>query len=170
MDPTRTMITFRNRQSRFTYRVGGIVFHQGQVLFQMSTIDPDAHFGFLPGGRAEMGESAEETLKREMREELGLEVKVERLLYVMENFFTHESFCHHELNLYFLMSFDSDAFIYQEQGPYMLGEEGGLPMIFDWLPVAQSDQLDVRPEFLKRALREIPSHTTHIVQVLDERV
>ena len=53
----------------------------------------------LPGGRVKSGESTEEALVRELREELGIEVEVERLVYVAEVFAAHKI---EEVNLVFL--------------------------------------------------------------------
>src|SRR5690242_6715455 len=110
MQTPRTMITFRTAEMRFTYRVGGILIHRGHVLCQAA--DKEG-FWFLPGGRAELGESARVTLFREMQEELGVDVKVERLLYIIENFFTNPDGIKHEVGLYFWMIAPDDAYLYQ---------------------------------------------------------
>ena len=69
MLPPRTMITFKPAEIRFTFRVGGILTHHEHVLCQAA---PDNEgYWFLPGGRAELGESASVSLLREMQEELG---------------------------------------------------------------------------------------------------
>lgn len=41
----------------------------------------------LPGGAMELGESAEETLRREIKEETGLEITIEKLLGVYTKYF-----------------------------------------------------------------------------------
>lgn len=41
----------------------------------------------LPGGALELGESAEEALRREIREETGLEIRIEKLLGVYTKYF-----------------------------------------------------------------------------------
>ena len=53
MDASRTMITFKAARIRFTYRIGGVLVHNGHVLCQAA---PEQGFWFLPGGRA--GEKA----------------------------------------------------------------------------------------------------------------
>src|SRR5689334_16721112 len=93
----RTMITFKQSGIKFTYRVGGIAIHKGRVLFQKATANPSKTFWFLPGGRAELGESASQTLQREMMEELNISVTIERPVFLFENFFTEDTLPHHEL-------------------------------------------------------------------------
>ena len=59
----------------------GLVFHQGRLL--LTQRPPHAHLGGLwefPGGKREAGESFEECLRRELREELAIEVEVGALV------------------------------------------------------------------------------------------
>jgi 8-oxo-dGTP pyrophosphatase MutT (NUDIX family) len=162
MNNPRTMITFKTGHVKFTYRIGGIAIHNGHALFQQSTLNPGRMFWFLPGGRAELGESAEETLEREMMEEFGLPTTIKRPLFLVENFFKQE----HEIGFYFLISFPTDCYLYQSNGPFELGMEEGsnLPMIFTWLPLDQFDHLAIKPDFFRSALQQsLPQHLTHIV-------
>jgi 8-oxo-dGTP pyrophosphatase MutT (NUDIX family) len=57
------MITFTRGDLRFNYRITGVAICDGKVLLQKPVVDG---FWFLPGGRAELQETAEETLRREM--------------------------------------------------------------------------------------------------------
>ncbi|WP_161982034.1 NUDIX hydrolase [Dictyobacter alpinus] len=163
-DQDRTMIKFKTAHYKFTYRVGGIAIHEGRVLCQKSTLDPADNFWFLPGGRAELGESSQETLRREVQEELGEEGEVGRLLYIVENFFT-DTTAHHEIGLYFELNFPENSYLYQHTGPFELPEEQeNHPMIFEWLPIADlPDRLDIRPPFFRHALATLPAHTEHVI-------
>ncbi len=87
------MITFDLPAARFTYRVAAAVVHEGRVLLNREEADS---FWFLPGGRCEAMEPSSVALLREMREELGETVTIERLLWVAENFFTDARGPHHE--------------------------------------------------------------------------
>lgn len=159
MQTPRTMITFRTAEIRFTYRVGGILIHRGHVLCQAAE---RRGFWFLPGGRAELGESATITLFREMQEELGVDVKVERLLYIIENFFTNAHGTEHEVGLYFGMTAPDDAYLYQSLETFTHVDELGDRLRFDWLPLERLDEFPLYPAILQKALREIPEHTVHI--------
>jgi ADP-ribose pyrophosphatase YjhB (NUDIX family) len=158
----RTMITFQNGQTKFTYRIGGIAVHNGHILFQKSTQNPENIFWFLPGGRAELGECAKETLEREMMEEIGTAVKIIRPLFLVEKFFRQD----HEIGLYFLMTFPEDSILYQKTGPFEFGleQETNLPLIFSWLDITQFDILPIVPAFFRTALQQpLPQHLTHVV-------
>jgi ADP-ribose pyrophosphatase YjhB (NUDIX family) len=153
------MITFKAGEIRFTYRVGGILIHHEHVLCQAASKED---FFFLPGGRAELGEAASVTLLREMQEELGVVMKIERLLYVVENFFTDPNDTWHELGLYFLMTAPADSYLYQSLETTIRVDEGDNELRFDWLPIAQLEAFPLYPHFFQKALQEIPEHTVHI--------
>src|SRR5689334_17461611 len=59
----------------------GVIFSEGKILITQRR--SDQHLGNLwefPGGKVEMGESFEDCLKREIREELGIEISVGELV------------------------------------------------------------------------------------------
>lgn len=163
MDKTRTMITFKRGGKKFSYRIAGIVRHEGRMLFQRAMLDPHDLFWFLPGGRAEFGEDASNTLQREMLEELGEQVHIEYLVYIIENFFREHKTSYHELGLYFLMTLPPDSLLLHQSGPFQRSDEDGSPIFFEWLPIEQLPQLAIFPPMLREKLQQLPEHTTHIV-------
>lgn len=56
---------------------------------------------YLPGGHVNFGESAEEALRREIKEEMDVSTKTLRFIGVVENIFNDGKEKHHELNLVF---------------------------------------------------------------------
>ena len=155
------MITFTREGVRFTHRVAGVAIDDGRVLLHQFEGDD---FWALPGGRAELLEPATETLRREMREELAIDVEVIRLLWVVENFFEYDGLRFHELGLYFLMQVPAGWSQRTNQGAFV-GHEGHLVLTFEWFPLADLDQLRVLPSFLPQALRELPSEARHVVHI-----
>ena len=153
------MIAFDQGNARFNYRVAGLALDGNRVLLHRSEVDD---FWSLPDGRITMMETAEEALAREMYEELGVEVRVGRLLWVVENFFDYDDRPHHELGLYFLMSFPNHAGLL-EKGEEFKGNENELRLVFMWHPIADLDQTRIKPSFLHRALGNIPNEAKHVV-------
>ena len=72
---------------RFRPAVYGLIMHEEKVLL-MNTILTGRYS--LPGGGIELGEQIEETLRREVQEETGLEIEVGRFAGFKENFFYYD--------------------------------------------------------------------------------
>ncbi len=157
------MITFDRGNLRFSYRVAGVAIRDEKVLVQEPL---DRSFCFLPGGRAELQETAGETLKREMQEELRVDVTVGRLLWVVENFFEHGGKTFHELGLYFLMTFPDDSPVIDTSKTFSL-QEGLHDYVFRWRALDSLDSIQIYPSFLQTALQSLPAGTEHFVHVDD---
>jgi ADP-ribose pyrophosphatase YjhB (NUDIX family) len=154
------MIRFDQGNRRFNYRVVGVAIHNDSVLLHRADHES---FWTLPGGRAEHGETAEQTLKREMREELETDVHVDRLLWVVENFFEYEGVSYHELALYFLIRFQPDSAPLHSDA--VDGVEGNVVLRFRWFPVRREAlvALPLLPAFLPEGLTELPRSPVHVV-------
>lgn len=63
-------------------RATGILIEEGKLLIVKQKVS-DRNWS-LPGGRVENGETLEEAIIREMREETGLETKIKKLLYICD--------------------------------------------------------------------------------------
>ncbi len=135
---------------RFNYRVAAIVRRENTLLVCRSERDG---FCFLPGGRVQDGESTSKALKRELREELGLESRVERAVFFTENFFNLHGRRFHELCLYYEVA---------------LPELAPLPLVADndallWLGVAAMEGANLKPDFLAARLENLPETLEHLV-------
>jgi 8-oxo-dGTP diphosphatase len=75
----RTLVT-RSVQSKFTVSAAGIILNEkGQVLLLDHVLRPNSGWG-MPGGFVDTGEQPEAALRREIREETGLELADVRLI------------------------------------------------------------------------------------------
>ena len=92
-------ILYRDQDFVFSYRVGGILMHEGKVLLQRPPMDDYA----IIGGHVSRMETAGEALKREYEEELHAKIEVDRLMAVGELFFPWGSRTCHQLCLYYLV-------------------------------------------------------------------
>jgi ADP-ribose pyrophosphatase YjhB (NUDIX family) len=155
----RHMITFDEENIRFTNRIVGIAYDGDRVLLHRAISDD---FWAMPGGRAELLETAAETLCREMLEEMNEGVTVDRLVWIAENFFTYGPRQHHEIGFYFLMHLSPDSPLRGKTEPFY-GQEGDLKIIFEWFPVETLEQVYLFPTFLRTGLKNLPASTVHIV-------
>jgi mutator protein MutT len=65
--------------------VGVIIYRQGKVLIIKRAYDPSKQRWSIPGGLVEMGEKVRDAARREVREELGLDVHIRDLVDVLDN-------------------------------------------------------------------------------------
>ncbi len=172
------MIEFDQDGVRFNYRVAAIAFDEGRVLLQSvpdEVQDPATGsaqapstgsgqaFWCLPGGRAELREPAQETVRREMLEELSVAVRVERLVWVIENFFQHRGRTYHELGLYFLVELPERSPLRGRREPFVGYETDGSEITFQWHDLARLVELPLHPTFLRTALGSLPGTTEYVI-------
>jgi ADP-ribose pyrophosphatase YjhB (NUDIX family) len=145
---------------RFSYRIVGVCIDDGHVLLHRADYE---NFWSLPGGRAEILETSSITIAREMQEELGVTVTVRRPLWVVENFFTYESWRFHELSLYYLVDLPPES-PYLDKTLVHAGLEADLaPLIFKWFPLEDLSNVKLVPTFLRSSLQRLPTCVEHVV-------
>jgi ADP-ribose pyrophosphatase YjhB (NUDIX family) len=87
------------------------------------------------GGGIEFGETAEQTLIREVREEIGAEIKLGRRLGAFENIFEFEGKKGHEIVLMFWAEFADKSFYDMEQIPVIEDRDKGAHA--SWIELAE---------------------------------
>ena len=155
------MIRLDEGNRRFNYRVVGAAIHNESVLLHRADHEP---FWTLPGGRAEHGETAEETIKREMLEELATHVEVVRPLWFVENFFDYDGLSYHEIALYFLIRFPPASALLTTSAFERL--DANVQLRFKWFPLCQEQlaRLPLLPAFLAKGLTDLPMSLVHVVE------
>ncbi|MBP3489931.1 MAG: DUF4916 domain-containing protein [Roseburia sp.] len=148
-------ITFKTEEGRFNYRVCGIMIRDGKLLAMK---DENSVYYYLPGGRVMLHETAESAIKRELREEMGVEPEIIRPLWLAENFFTEDvkQEKYHELCLYFLMDISGTELL--TRGECFERTEGKHHHTFEWIPFERLREEYLYPLFIKEKIYSLPEH------------
>jgi len=79
---------------------------RGRLLFGVRKHDPGAGLLDLPGGFVDAGESVEEALRREVREEIGIDIAEMRYLFSFPNRYPYRGMVYDTLDLIFLVQWE----------------------------------------------------------------
>lgn len=150
-------VVFHTDIAVFNYRVAGIWIKNGHVLLHR---DVNEKNWSLPGGRVKIAEDSTSSIKREFQEELGLDIKFERLAWVVENFFEYKGKDVHEIGMYYIVTSEDEPNEWSISPFY--GNEGER-LIYQWTPIEELPEIELYPEFLRTALARIPIKTEHIL-------
>lgn len=154
-------ILFKTDEYVFSYRVAGICINNGKVLLQKPT--NDNAFAF-PGGHVEFGEINAQTLIREFKEEIGVDVSVSDLKWIGEIFFPWGKKQCHQICIYYLVDIISNdiplegKFIGKEKI-----EERNFDLEFHWVPIEELCNIEVYPTNVVELMNKINDGVQHFI-------
>lgn len=150
---------FRTEEGRFYYCVRAVIIRNGKLLAMHDDVSP---YYYLVGGKVGMGETAEEAVLREVKEELGVEARIERALWLAQNFYTEKvkNERYHELGLYFLLNVNDDELTEDE----FTVKEGKHTLRFEWLPFEKLQDEYFYPTFLKSKIFDLPKRLEMLIE------
>ena len=152
-------ITFyNNNETVFNYRTCGVITDDKRILLHRMKEDD---FWVLVGGRVQMLESSNSAIKREIKEELGEDIEIDRLLWTVENFFRFRDKDYHEITTIYLVNLQKESWIINEENSFN-GIEGKR-LIYKWFNFDELNELKIKPSFLIEKLTCLPNHTNHII-------
>ena len=73
-------------EKRFNIRVYGLLIRDQKQVLLSTERRRDFQFTKFPGGGLDWGEGSRDCIRREIKEELGLEIEIEKLFYLTEHF------------------------------------------------------------------------------------
>ncbi len=146
-------ISYISGGQKFNYRVCAVMVHDGRLLAMRDERSP---YYYLPGGRVKLGETAEEAVLREVREELLIDAAIVRPLWVCQSFFTEDvdGLDYHELCVYFLMDVRGTGLPEKGDGFTLLEREH--THRFEWLPFERLEGEYLYPLFIKKRIFDLP--------------
>ncbi len=150
-------LSFRVDDGKFNYRVCAMMISDGAIL---AVHDERSPYFYLPGGRVKMGETAEQAVIREVREELHIAPKIIRPLWLNQAFFTEDvdHLRYHELCVYFLLDISETDLL--AKGKRFTSREGERIHTFEWLKFDRLKDEYFYPLFLKQEIFHLPETFT----------
>jgi 8-oxo-dGTP pyrophosphatase MutT (NUDIX family) len=152
-------VTFKTDEGRFNYRVCAVIINNNKILAMHDERSP---YYYLPGGRVKLHETAEDAILREVKEELGVDAKIERPIWLNQSFFVEEvdKEKYHELCLYFLIDITRTTISITEDKFIRFEEK--IKLSFEWLKFENLKSEYLYPLFIKKEIFYLPSNLTII--------
>lgn len=150
----------------FRYRVGAIIIEDGCVLMAKNDVD-DYYYSI--GGGVHMGETSEQAVLREVREETGIDYEIDRMVFVNEGLFHGDGSLSgrecHIIAFYYLMKAKGNKGVESNSSNGTVF--GGMPEYLYWIPIAELESMKAFPIFFKDKLLKMPEVLEHMIS--DER-
>ena len=143
-------------------RVGAIIMKDGKILM---VGNERANYLYSVGGRIKFGETAEEAIVREVFEETGVKMEIDRLGFVHENYFYGDAPSNlgkliYEISFFFYMKVPSDFAPISESFTEDNSKEH-----LKW--VSLDEDIKMYPEFFRTELKNQADTVKHLIK--DER-
>ena len=133
--------------------VGAIIVQDGKILIVRRGSEPGKGKWSVPGGLVELGETVEQAVVREVREECGLDVEVDRLIDIVDSMTFDKN---GRLKYHFIIL---DFFVKIKGGKLRPGDDAKEAL---WVPLEEVENYDLTKtfkEFLKRNMEKLRNYS-----------
>ncbi len=155
-------VKFKEKEYSFHYRVIGVIVKDDKYLVQ--NIGGKDYY-VLPGGHVRVGETSEEALIREIKEEVGIDIVREdfRLFCYHENIFERNGKIEHWIEQYYLV--DSGEKLGKESWSFEENDIDGVKTLnYIFVNKEELEKIDLKPLSVKKLIiSEEFSGISHIV-------
>ena len=155
-------LKIKTETEEFHVRTCGIIKQENKFLIMRVNKTPYYH---IPGGHIEIGEDSKQAVIREIKEEIGCDVKEAKLFSIEENFWTRNNKKCHGIEFYYIIKPKQQLQMPDcEKIENDKGEEKLLH--FKWVTLEEIKEIDLRPSNIKDMLinEEYLKGLTHIVK------
>lgn len=144
---------------KLNIRAAGIIIHDNKILVHNNM--KEGHYALI-GGRVELGEDSETTLKRELVEEIGKPVEIIGNIGTIENFFEINDLKYHEILFIHQAEFQNEED--KKITKTMKNLEGKDYLRYEWLDIDEIEKYPLLPKVMKEILKEkkIPIHKINV--------
>lgn len=139
-------------------RVVGVLIKDGKILVQR---ERNGNEYALPGGHVKMGETLEEGIVREYKEETEADIFCQKMLWSEECFWEWNGRNMHNFSFYYLVAL-RDPSTLPDNGVFISQKDNGNVLI-GWLPIEEIANVKIYPEFLKKEIYRLDDSIKHFV-------
>lgn len=144
---------------KLNIRACAIIIHQNKLLVHKNK---NEDFCALVGGRVQVGESSEHTIKREILEEMGKKIEITGYITTIENFFDDKKYPYHEIMFVYKAEFE------EEEDKNLLttikNVEGEDELSYEWVDIDKLEEVRLNPI----CLREMIKNNNFLPHIIDE--
>lgn len=139
-------------------RAAGVLIRDGRILVQK---DRNGNEYALPGGHIRIGETLEDGLAREFREETGAEIAIKRLVWSEESLWSWKGRQAHTIVFYYLVEEceGSEACAWNSTVPHKDNQN----VVLEWMRVEDIEKATIYPRFLKDEIGDLDKAVRHFV-------
>ncbi len=139
-------------------RTVGVLVKNNKILVQR---DKDGNEYALPGGHIKIGETLEDGLIREYKEETGIDIRIKHMLWSEECFWEWGGRQAHNIAFYYLIE-EYDGFEILDVGEFV-SHKDNCNVVIGWMDIDQIQNVVIYPEFLKNEIHNLNGQIKHFV-------
>lgn len=149
---------FKNDNKVCNFRSAGVLIKNNKLLVQR---DKNGEEYAIPGGHVKIGESSVDSLIREYKEETGLLIKCNRLLWVEECFWEWNNRLTNTVAFYYQIELSDDIDI-ADNGEFV-SQKDNCDVLLGWMPLEKLSSITIYPSFIKEKIFDIKPYTEHFI-------
>ena len=150
---------FKDETNICNFRSAGVLIRGEKIFLQR---ERDGSEYAIPGGHVKIGETAQQSLIREYREETDVDIVCDRLIWVEESFWKWGGKNTSTIVFYYLISLTDDALIPDD---YFESQKDNSEVVLEWIYLHDLKNLTVYPRFLAEKAEKILNTIEHFVSV-----
>ncbi len=149
---------FRSDEFICELRAVGVLVKNNKILVQR---DKNGNEYALPGGHIKIGETFENGLIREYKEETGIDINIKRLLWSEECFYEWNGKQAHNIAFYYLIEV-CDGFEISDNGEFV-SHKDNCNVVIGYMDIDEIQNIIIYPDFLKNEVYNLNGEIKHFV-------
>ena len=140
---------FSDESNICNYRTAGVLIKNNKLFIQR---EKDGFEYALPGGHVIIGETSEQSLIREYKEETGADIICNRIIWIEETFWKWKEKNAHTIAFYYLISLKNESDIPDN---YFESHKDNCNVMLEWIEIDKLNDLIIYPQFIKEKIKNI---------------